>query len=86
MNKEQKAAHVDALERERLGYEARLEKVELDPEEKLNAEQLQSRIDQVDEQIKLHGGQSKQKAKPKAKPKPKPEPKTPAKKEDSDSK
>lgn len=69
MNKEQEKAHVAALERERLGYEARLAKVELDPEEKLSAEQLQGRIDQVDEQIGIYGGNKPKKAAAKSAPK-----------------
>jgi uncharacterized small protein (DUF1192 family) len=44
-------AYVDALEWERKGYEARLAAVGKNRDERLDADQLQDRIDQVDAEI-----------------------------------
>ena len=60
------AAYVEALEQEREGYVRRKAQADLNSSERLTAEQLQSRIDQVDAELARVTGEKKRKRLPKA--------------------
>lgn len=58
---EQAAAFVEALKREREGYEARLANAKAGRKENLSEEQLADRVKQVDAEIKTHSAAAKPK-------------------------